>query len=182
MKRNKTSIHSIMSYSTHLMFALVIMLSAAFIMAGCGDSSTDANNGGNGNGNGNGETEIGTAPTFNNVSQLFANYCADCHTSAQQSGVRLNNYNNVIESVGDQYGTLVVQPGDADNSPLVDKIESSNPQFGVRMPEGGPFLSEERINQIKAWIDDGAEDDEDNNQSGNNGNNDNENGGNDEGY
>lgn len=151
------------SLSSFTSFAFVFTLIIAFVIAGCGGSSTGVNgtNGnGNGNGSGNGGPEIGTSPTFDNVGQLFMNHCADCHTSQRESGVRLNTYSNVIESVGDQYGTLVVQPGNANASPLVDKIESSNPTFGERMPEGGPFLSNARIDQIKAWINNGAENDQ----------------------
>ncbi|TVP99693.1 MAG: hypothetical protein EA359_16730 [Balneolaceae bacterium] len=155
-----------------LAFAFLIMLAFVFVLSGCDESSTGVNNNngtnGNGNGNGNGGNEIGTSPTFDNVGQIFLSYCADCHTSIQESGVRLNTYTNVIESVGDQYGRLVVQPGDAANSPLVEKIESSNPSFGVRMPEDGPYLSSQRIDQIKEWINDGAENNQSNDESGGN--------------
>ena len=37
---------------------------------------------------------------------------------------------------------------------MVDKIEA-NPQFGNRMPVGGS-LSQDQINKIKAWINEGA--------------------------
>ncbi len=104
----------------------------------------------------NDNNEIGMEPTFSNVQMIFAQNCGACHTSDSQNGVRLNNYNNVINSVGDQYGIEVVQPGDAEGSPLIDKIES-NPQFGSRMPENGPYLPSDRINQIKEWINQGAE-------------------------
>lgn len=155
-------------------FTFLLSLAIIFILAGCDGNSTGVNNGeSNGPHNGNsqnGNGQIGTSPTFDNVGQLFMSYCADCHTSTRQSGVRLNTYTNVIESVGDQYGRLVVLPGDADNSPLVEKIESSNPAFGVRMPEDGPYLSSQRIDQIKAWINNGAENTSGNGQSGGNGN------------
>ena len=104
----------------------------------------------------NGDEEIGSEPVFTNVLAIFEQSCASCHIGSSTNGVRLDSYENVIESVGDQYGAKVVQAGDADNSPLVDKIEP-NPQFGNRMPQGGPFLSQERIDQIRAWINQGAE-------------------------
>ena len=154
---------SISSLKLHFNKAMVIV--TAFIFAfvlsfsACSDSSTGTNDYGNGPGNGtdNGADEIGFEPVFSNVSQIFSTTCAPCHIGVSESGVRLDSYDNVMNSVGDQYGDLVVQPGDADGSPLVDKIESSNPQFGVRMPQGGNPLSSERINQIKEWIDEGAE-------------------------
>ena len=125
------------------------------ILGGCGGSSTGSNGGNNG---GNGGNEIGMEPTFSNVQQIFQQSCggAGCHISQRTNGVRLNTYQNVIESRGSTYGELIVQPGDADGSPLVDKIEP-NPDIGSRMPENGYFLSEDRINQIRQWINDGAE-------------------------
>lgn len=152
---------------------LCLAFSASLILFSCSDNSTGTdytpNGSGNGNGNNNGGTSIGTSPTFDNVSQIFTSACGDCHTGSQESGVRLNTYDNVINSVGDQYGTNVVIPGSADTSPLIDKIASSNPTSGVRMPEGGPYLSNERINQIRTWINNGAnndESDDNNNEDG----------------
>jgi hypothetical protein len=139
-----------------LVSVLVTILLMAF-MYSCGSNSTGVDdNGGNGNGGGNGGGEIGTEPTFANVGQIFQTSCTPCHISQTTNGVRLNTYSNVMNSVGTQYGTNVVNPGDANGSPLVDKLEPS-PQFGVRMPEGGPYLSSERIAQIRQWIADGAE-------------------------
>lgn len=148
--------------SFNQLLLLIFCLTFTFTVSGCGGDTTgtDTDPNGSGNNGGGGGVEIGTSPTFDNVGLLFLNNCGTCHTSQQESGVRLNTYTNVIESVGDQYGILVVQPGDADGSPLIDKIESDNPEKGDRMPDGGPFLSTERINQIKAWIDNGAENDE----------------------
>lgn len=136
----------------------LILTSLPLIIISCGsDSSTDPYGGGsNNNGNNNGGNEIGMEPTFTNVEQIFTQNCGNCHIGGTQNGVRLDSYDNVINSVGDQYGIEVVQPEDAEGSPLIDKIEP-NPQFGSRMPEGGPYLSSDRINQIKEWIDEGAE-------------------------
>lgn len=140
-------------FSPVLLFIAVMFLSMASCDSG---GSTGPDNGGNNNGGENNGNEIGIEPTFANVQMIFSQNCGACHTSDSQNGVRLNNYDNVINSVGDQYGIEVIQPGDADGSPLVDKIES-NPQFGSRMPENGPFLPSDRIDQIKEWINQGAE-------------------------
>lgn len=145
--------------SISIFYVLCFTLSASLILFSCSDNSTGTDTDPNDNDNNNGGTTIGTSPTFDNVSQIFLSSCGDCHTSSQESGVRLNSYDNVINSVGDQYGTNVVDPGSAESSPLIDKIASTNPEFGVRMPQGGPFLSNERIDQIRAWINNGAEDD-----------------------
>lgn len=141
---------------------IVIICSLGMIVAACGDNSTGTNgDNGNGNGdNGNGEEPPPPEPTFTNVQEIFESSCSGsgCHIGERTNGVRLDSYDNVMESEGQQYGELVVQEGDADDSPLVDKIESANPEYGVRMPEGGPYLSDDEIDLIKEWIDDGAED------------------------
>lgn len=132
---------------------LFIVACLALLFTGCSDSGTGANDDDNNNDNNN---EIGTEPVFANVQMIFQQNCASCHIGDRTSGVRLDSYNNVIESIGDQYGREVIQPGNAANSPLVDKIESGNPEFGDRMPQGRSPLPTGRINQIKEWIDNGA--------------------------
>ncbi|HKK44152.1 MAG TPA: c-type cytochrome domain-containing protein [Balneolaceae bacterium] len=98
-------------------------------------------------------------PTFANVSQIFSSHCATsgCHDSqTQQNGVDLSGYDAATNSVGNQYGKKVIQPNDAAGSPLVDKISSNDPTYGVRMPKGGSALSSDDIDLIKQWIDNGA--------------------------
>lgn len=137
-------------------FLLVLIAFTLSVTACSSDGSTDPYDDGNNNDDNNNNNEIGFEPTFTNVQMIFNQNCGACHTQRSESGVRLNNYDNVINSVGNQYGIEVIQPGEADESPLIDKIEA-NPQFGSRMPEGGPFLSSDRIDQIKEWINQGAE-------------------------
>ena len=93
------------------------------------------------------------------VSPIFASSCAlsGCHAGTGTNGVRLGSYGEILSSVGQQYEALVIQPFNADGSPVVDKI-SGVPQFGERMPFGGPYLSEEEIGLIRAWINQGARD------------------------
>lgn len=134
---------------------VVVICSLGLLITSCGDSSTSPNGGENGGGNDDPPAE----PTFTNVQEIFNNSCggSNCHLNSARSGVQLNNYENVMNSEGVQYGELVVQPNDADGSPLVDKIESDNPQEGERMPQGGPYLSNDEIDLIKEWINNGAE-------------------------
>lgn len=138
----------------------ILILCLIVVMGSCGDSSTGTNGGNRGNDGGNGEDPPPEEPTFENVLDIFNSSCggSGCHVGESTNGVRLDSYDNVIESESVQYGERVVQESDADGSPLVDKIESDNPKYGVRMPEGGPYLSDDDIELIKEWIDDGAED------------------------
>lgn len=89
------------------------------------------------------------------IQPIFTNNCKACHIDNKFSGVDLSSYNSVMNSVGDQYGVKIVSPGNPDESPIVDKIEPS-PENGVRMPQGGPYLSSEQIQKIRDWIEEGA--------------------------
>lgn len=148
-------------YLKNLLLTAVCSLGLLFVS--CGDNSTGTN-GGTGNGNGNGDGGNGgtpSEPTFSNVQNILSSSCATsgCHdSSTEQNGVNLTSYDDVMNSVGQQYGENVVQADDAAGSPLVDKIESGNPEFGDRMPPGGPYLSTDDIDLIKDWINEGAED------------------------
>lgn len=87
------------------------------------------------------------------IQPIFSSNCTSCHGG--QSGVTLTSYENVMNSVGNQYGKNIVIAGEPDESPLVDKIEP-NPDFGDRMPQGGSALSNDEINLIRTWISEGA--------------------------
>lgn len=101
-----------------------------------------------------------TELTFENVQVLLQNSCSggNCHVGQRTSGVRLDGYQNVINSVGTQYGIEVVKAGDSDGSPIIDKLEA-DPQFGNRMPFGRSPLSQSQIDLIKNWINNGAPND-----------------------
>lgn len=88
------------------------------------------------------------------IQPIFSNNCTSCHGG--ESGVTLSSYSAVMNSVGDQYETEIVDPGNPSNSPIVDKISSSNPEHGVRMPQNADPLSTDEINLIRDWIDEGA--------------------------
>ncbi len=126
------------------------------IFAGCSSNTTGTDGGGNGGGDGGGGGT--TQPTFANVSNILESSCggSGCHIDETTNGVRLDGYDNVMNSEGDQYGKKIVQAGEPDNSPLVDKIEAS-PEFGDRMPKGGSPLSDDQISLIRNWIADGAQ-------------------------
>ncbi len=83
---------------------------------------------------------------------LIANGCVGCHSSGTFD---LSTHQTLLSSSGAQYGTNIVVIGDADASGLVDKIEA-NPTSQSRMPLGGPFLSGDEIQTIRAWINEGA--------------------------
>lgn len=87
------------------------------------------------------------------IAPILANNCNSCH-SGGGNGFDSSPYADLIASSSTNYNSNHIIPGDADSSPLVDKIEAS-PQFGSRMPQGGQLTTEE-INKIKQWINEGA--------------------------
>ncbi len=91
------------------------------------------------------------------IQPLFNTSCAGagCHVGQATNGVSLGSHAQVTTSVGFQYGTPVVIPGDASGSPIVDKI-SANPRFGSRMPLGRAPLEAADINRVRVWINNGA--------------------------
>ncbi|HAH52074.1 MAG TPA: hypothetical protein DF712_11275 [Balneola sp.] len=87
------------------------------------------------------------------IQPILANNCNSCH-SGGGNGFDSSPYNDLIASTSSTYNRNHIIPGDANNSPLVDKIEA-NPQVGSRMPQGGQ-LTTDQINKIKQWINEGA--------------------------
>jgi len=95
----------------------------------------------------------------NDVSPILQSSCSGsgCHIPEGISGVQLGSYQNVVNSEGTQYGKKIVVPGDAEASPIIDKLKPS-PQYGQRMPYNRPALSSTQIAKIEAWINQGAKD------------------------
>lgn len=136
----------------------IFICSAGLLLAGCGGDS----------GNSTGPdpdpdpdpNEPNRAVSFSeDISPILSTNCATsgCHNSStQESGVNLSSYDAALGSVGSQYGTEIIDPGNPDSSPIIDKISNDNPEFGVRMPENRPSLSSADIDSIRAWIEDGA--------------------------
>jgi mono/diheme cytochrome c family protein len=87
------------------------------------------------------------------IQPILANNCNSCHAGGG-SGFDSSPYDDLISSTSSTYNSNHIIPGDANNSPLVDKIEA-NPQVGSRMPQGGQ-LTTDQINKIKQWINEGA--------------------------
>ena len=104
-----------------------------------------------------------------NFSEIQANVftptCAvsGCHTGAgSPQGLRLDeaaSYALLVNVASSQNGTLMrVNPGDPDNSYLIQKLEG-NASVGGQMPLGRTPLTQATIDVIRQWITDGAIDD-----------------------
>jgi ankyrin repeat protein len=85
------------------------------------------------------------------VQPIFKQFCVECHGPSQQMhGFRLDRRRDAMRG-----GTgTVIAPGNSAGSRLYLKLIGN--QFGPQMPATGP-LTQEQIDVIKAWIDQGAE-------------------------
>ena len=96
---------------------------------------------------------------------VFSVTCATsgCHAgAAAPQNLRLdaaNSYANLVDVDSQEVPTLKrVDPGDPDNSYLIQKLEGTA-AVGGRMPLGGTPLDDTTIMVIRQWISDGAIDD-----------------------
>ena len=89
----------------------------------------------------------------------------DCATSGCHSGTTSplglnldanNAFNNLVNQTSSQSSsTLLVEPSNADASYLIQKLEGTQ-SGGLQMPLAKPPLSNDKIQQIRRWILDGA--------------------------
>ena len=108
-------------------------------------------------------TDTSTATTFvADVLPIFQGQCIGCHAEGGFSGITLelteeSGYDRIVNqpSAQDASFTLVV-PGDADASLLYLKVSSNTPPVGSRMPFFRTPLSDDDIEVIRNWIDQGA--------------------------
>jgi hypothetical protein len=111
----------------------------------------------------------GIQPTLESIQDnVFTPICSACHsgpTSGMESdlpsGMDLSDINASFASLVDVNSLEVpalfrVESGDPDNSYLIHKLEDDTQAVGARMPDGGPFLSQETIDVIREWIEQGA--------------------------
>jgi uncharacterized protein (TIGR03118 family) len=108
------------------------------------------------------------APTLTMIqAQVFTPRCAVCHDGSNAPDGALpgsqnlttgNSFASLVNVPSkEQPGVLRVKPGDPANSYLIRKLEGTAGIDGSRMPLGGPFLDQAAIDQIKAWIAAGAQ-------------------------
>ncbi|MFQ5641359.1 MAG: hypothetical protein ACE5IR_25550 [bacterium] len=124
----------------------------------------------------NGDPE-GTAEGYaTQIQPIFDTNCTRCHSPGgigfiqtggnQDNGLDLtrgNSYNKIVSQptfeLPDTAPVMRVLPGDPDGSYLIQKISSASPKSGSRMPlDGPPFLSQNAIQLIRDWIEEGAPD------------------------
>ena len=93
--------------------------------------------------------------------QVFTASCTSCHSGSSPSqGLNLSAgaaYGNTVNVPSTEVASLdLVEPGDADNSYLMQKLEGTA-QTGAQMPNGGPYLNSTLRQLVRDWIDAGAQ-------------------------
>lgn len=96
----------------------------------------------------------GEVVTYLHVAPIFAMRCASCHTDGgllgrAPEGYRLTSYRATLAS----HDRVRVVPGRPEASELIRRIRG---QARPRMPLNGPYLSDEEIQLIEAWVAQGA--------------------------
>jgi hypothetical protein len=111
---------------------------------------------------------VGVQPTLESIQDnVFTTTCAGCHTGPMSNDVNDLPGGMDLTSADASFANLVgvasleetmlnrVEPGDADASYVVQKIEGTA-ATGFQMPPLGMPLDEDTIGAIREWIDNGA--------------------------
>lgn len=101
------------------------------------------------------ETLIADDPpvSFNNqIRPILNEHCTACHGGVKQAGdISFVYRDQVVAPEG-----WVVEPGDPEGSPLIDRVQSDDPTDRMPPPEHGRALTKQEIELLTRWIDQGA--------------------------
>ena len=88
---------------------------------------------------------------------ILSDRCFQCHgpdEAQRESNLRLDLKEEAFSEADS--GEVAIQPGDASKSPLISRITHEDPDLLMPPPESGLTLSEEEIQKLRKWIDQGA--------------------------
>lgn len=161
--------------SLNIFGSLVVIFSLIVSVTSCVHQPIPPTGNGNGNGNDNGTdttgsgtdtTGTGTDTTVitdqcdpdtvyfeNDILPLLNSSCGitGCHDPATaEEGVVLTNYNSIMNT-GD------VRPGRPGNSEIYEKMTDNDPSDKMPPPGSGITLSQDQINMVYTWINQGAQ-------------------------
>lgn len=101
------------------------------------------------------EVSDGVSPDYCGVSELMESSCVSCH-GAGGSEPELTDIADVVDLESSSYaGEIYVVPGDAAASFLYKKCAGEQGDMGSSMPLGGS-MSDDNLDALATWIDDGA--------------------------
>jgi hypothetical protein len=108
------------------------------------------------------ETPIANPSFAQDIQAIFNTSCAvsGCHNNVAEAGLNLSQgvaYANIVNVDSSQIpGKKRILPNDAQNSYLVEKVEGRQ-SSGLRMPLNRSALSSTQIQNIRNWINQGAQ-------------------------
>jgi hypothetical protein len=91
------------------------------------------------------------------IQPLFAEHCAQCHgvdESERKSGLRLDVRENALK--GGDSGMAAIVPGQPEQSELIRRIASTDPDLIMPPPDHNKPLSANQIEMLRQWVGDGA--------------------------
>jgi Protein of unknown function (DUF1549)/Protein of unknown function (DUF1553)/Planctomycete cytochrome C len=95
---------------------------------------------------------VRTIDFVTDVQPIFARNCGRCHgLERQRSGYRLDVRDTAMTQ-GELYAPNII-PGNSEESPLIQFVSEGG---DLEMPPKGPKLTDEEIETLKAWVDQGA--------------------------
>ena len=89
---------------------------------------------------------------------ILSEYCFACHgpdEQARQSGLRLDNLEGAL-AIADS-GEAAIVPSQADESPLIQRIESADADLRMPPPESDKVLSAQQLQLFRQWVESGAD-------------------------
>ena len=102
-----------------------------------------------------------TATLSSIQSEVFNLSCVVHHgPSVAEAGLDISegrSFENLVNVTSTQVGLDLVEPNDAENSYLIHKLEGRAGIVGARMPPNGPFITDEALDILKQWINEGAQ-------------------------
>ena len=85
------------------------------------------------------------------IRPLLANNCYACHTDSKMGGLRLDSRETMVR--GGSSGPAI-RPGNATGSILIQAVSRTHDR--LKMPPTGEKLTDEQVEALKTWIQDGA--------------------------
>ena len=99
------------------------------------------------------KTEAGEISFSQTVAPILVDHCERCHGEDKKGELYILTYDGVMK--GGKSGGFVV-PGDAEGSRLITSVKKTTEPF--MPPRVFPALTEDRIEAISTWINEGAKD------------------------
>jgi hypothetical protein len=96
-------------------------------------------------------------PDFNRqIRPLLSDRCMSCHGPDAEHREAELNLSDESDATRDRGGYQVINPGDTNNSELIRRILSDDPDEMMPPPDSGKSLSTNEINLLREWVAEGA--------------------------